>query len=189
MDFIYFDEDSLKRKIFHFAGNQKKEIDFADYILSDEQKCLKEIVNFPIATEHSSAFGDINGDCVSDILIHSRLGNDFYLEIWLGMKIDNKIKYCLKEKKLIDKRLGLFSLVDINVDGQLDLAFPVINSKPPQIFIAYNQIKVQNDWSNNYCETAQKKIYYQNETLFSDLKIDIITNVIFLFSKFYFILF
>jgi hypothetical protein len=189
MDFIYYDEDTSKRKVFYFEGIQKKEMDFLDLTLLDDKKCLTEDIKIPIATEHSSAFVDINGDCVSDLLIHSRLGNDFYLEIWIGMKIDKKIKYCLKEKKLIDKNLGLFSLVDINVDGQLDLAFPVLNSKPPQIFVAYNQIKVENDWSNNYCETAQRKIYFINETLFSDLNTDIVTNVIFLSFLFNLILF
>jgi len=177
LDFIYYDENTSKRKVFYFEANERKEMDFANLMLLDDEKCLTENVKIPIADEHSSAFVDINGDCVSDLLIHSRLGNEIFLEFWIGMKINKEIKYCLKEKKLIDNKLGLFSLVDINVDGQLDLAFPITESRPPQVFVAYNQIKVENDWSSNYCETAQKKKYFKNETLFSDLKSDLVTNV------------
>ena len=178
MDFVYYDEITSERKIFYFESKELKEMNFSDIILLDKDICLLENPKIPIARKHSSAFVDINGDCVSDMLIHSKMGNKVYLEIWIGMKIDNEIKYCLKEKKIIDNKLGLFSLVDINVDGQLDLAFPITESQPPQVYIAYNQIKVENDWSINYCETAQEKKYNISETLFSDLRVDSINNVI-----------
>ena len=158
-------------------SKELKQFDFVDLMLLEEENCLTSPVNIPIGVHHSSAFVDINGDCVSDLLIHSKLGNEVFLEFWIGMKRNNQIKYCLKEKKQINEKLGLFSLVDINVDGQLDLAFPILKSEPPQVFVAYNQIKVENDWSNNYCETAQIKKFQKNETLFSDLNSISINNV------------
>ena len=101
LDFIYYEEANEKRKVFYFEKREKKVIDFADLMLQDEknENCLNEPTNIPIGVHHSSAFVDINGDCVSDLLIHSKLGKEIFLEIWIGMKINNEIKYCLKEKK------------------------------------------------------------------------------------------
>lgn len=187
MDIIYYDySNTSTRKILYFTEKkEKKEINFNDMILFDEEKCQNgKEEKIPIAENHASAYVDINGDCVSDLLIHSKLGNKNYLEFWIGMKINEEIKYCLKEKKVLNENLGLFSLVDINVDGQLDLAFPILNSQPPKVYVAYNRIKVENDWSNNYCETAQKKKYNKTEPLFEDLDLKV-NNVRNFLIKFY----
>lgn len=150
----------------------------------DKDNCITEVPKIPIPMKHSSAFVDINGDCVNDILLQSKLGDKNYLEFWIGMKEENEIKYCFKERKFIDNELGLFSIVDINVDGQLDLAFPITNSQPPKVYVAYNQIKIENDWTVNYCDTARSIQYHQNDTIFSNFEINVEDNVIIIFICF-----
>lgn len=157
--------------------------DFENLIYADssETKCLREDYNFPINKAHSSAFVDINGDCINDILFHSSDASRQFLEIWIGKKsADGKIKYCLSEKKPIPYNFGLFAIADINNDGQLDLVFPIKNSVPPAIYVAYNQKAFDYDWTKNYCESIQEanaKNIKEKEILFDPFNANIITNV------------
>jgi hypothetical protein len=173
-----------------YAGYSKKPdpekdlitIDFKDIVSTDED-CIKALNYNPINKDHSSAFVDINGDCINDLLIHSMSGGDQFLEFWIGKK--NKygdVKYCLKEIMPIKKEFGLFSLSDVNNDGHLDIVFPIKNSEPPAIFVAYNQKKFDYDWTKNYCESVQSINYDKNEKLFDDFSDNTITNVNFFFE-------
>lgn len=152
--------------------------DFKDLVSTDDD-CTKAIVYNPINRDHSSAFVDINGDCINDLLIHSTANKgDQFLEIWIGRKnAYGDVKYCLKEIKPIKKEFGLFSLSDVNNDGHLDIVFPIKNSRPPAIFVAYNQKKFDYDWTKNYCESVQNIKYDKNEKLFDEFNDKIITNV------------
>ena len=69
--------------------------------MSEDDDCLKDVISYSINSPHSSAFVDINGDCINDLLIHSKYESDQFLEIWFGRKDfkSKKIKYCLKKKK------------------------------------------------------------------------------------------
>ncbi len=153
--------------------------DFKD-IVSTSDECLKTSFNNRINKDHSSAFIDINGDCINDLLIHSTNNNgEQNLEIWIGRKnAYGDVKYCLKEIKRIKKDFGLFSLSDVNNDGHLDIVFPIRNSQPPAIFIAYNQKFFDYEWTKNYCESVQSIKYDKNEKLFDEFDNNIITNVI-----------
>lgn len=111
--------------------------------------------SYPISKEHSSAFIDIDGDCVNDLIINSedKKGNKF-IEVWRGI-IDKETKsltYCLVQNSVysISSDIGLFSIADVNRDGMLDLIFP-ITSGNPRILVAYNQINLVFDWEDDYC--------------------------------------
>lgn len=151
--------------------------DFKDFVSTDED-CIKALFYNPINKDHSSAFVDINGDCINDLLIHSMRDGDQFLEFWIGKTNQvGEVKYCLKEIKPIEKEFGLFSLSDVNNDGHLDIVFPIKNSRPPAIFVAYNQKKFDYDWGKNYCESIQKIKYDKDEKLFDEFDHNIITNV------------
>ena len=158
----------------------EKDVKIDDFknIVSTDEECSKEDYNNPINRPHSSAFIDINGDCINDLLIHSKKGENQYIEFWIGRKNSaGNINYCLKEIKLVQKEFGLFSLSDVNNDGHLDIVFPIRNSQPPSIFVAYNQKQFDYDWTKNYCESVQSINYNKNEILFDDFDKTKITNV------------
>lgn len=184
LDFIYYDYSTKTRKLMYAEYRQKpnpeKDIILIDFnqIVSNDDDCLKASSFFPIKRDHSSAFVDINGDCINDLLIHSESGTDQYLEFWIGRKnITGQVNYCLKEIKKLNNDFGLFSISDVNNDGHLDLVFPIKNSRPPAIFVAYNQKKFDYDWTKNYCESVQSVKYDKNEKLFDEFDHRIITNV------------
>jgi len=184
LDFIYYDFSTKQRKLMHAEESKypdpEKDLVIKDFTdtLSNEKDCVQSLSFNPIKRDHSSAFIDINGDCINDLLIHSSKDGNQFLEIWIGRKnFAGDIKYCLKEIKPIKKEFGLFSLSDVNNDGHLDIVFPIRNSQPPAIFVAYNQKKFNYDWTKNYCESVQGIKYDKNENLFDDFNDKIITNV------------
>jgi hypothetical protein len=125
-------------------------VDFADIITTDGKCTLSEAqVAAPIPPNQSSAFIDVDADCRNDIVIQT----EGKLEIWRGRLIDNKIKYCLSKNSYfdLDPKLGHFTISDIDRDGLLDLIFPIQDSS--KILIGYNKIKLEYDWSENYCKT------------------------------------
>lgn len=155
LDFIFYDEETKTRKLLHFDATQNAVVeDFSKYIAKDKIVCNRGAinVNYPISNPHSSAFIDIDGDCLNDMLIMSSVEKDNstviettdYLEIWRGIIEDGEIKYCLTQSSIyeLDQRLGLFSLADINNDALMDIIFPVLGSTPPQILIAFNKVKI-----------------------------------------------
>lgn len=155
--------------------------DFNELIYADSRnECLNEDYNFAISKPHSSAFVDINGDCINDILIHSMKGTSRYLEFWIGKKAaEGEIKYCLKDIKSVPDNFGIFSITDVNNDGHLDLIFPIKDNVPPAIFVAYNKKKFDYDWTKNYCESVQSENNNStiNEILFDEFDKEKITNV------------
>lgn len=148
-------------------------------IISNDEDCKKLENYFPINNPHSSAFVDIDGDCINDILIHSKSGSKQYIEFWMGRKdFNGDVKYCLKEIKPIKDNFGLFSISDVNNDGNLDIVFPIKDSSPPAIFVAYNKNFFQYDWTLNYCDSVQNSKRDINKILFDNFDDSINTDVI-----------
>ncbi|KAJ2181703.1 hypothetical protein GGF45_001373 [Coemansia sp. RSA 551] len=83
------------------------------------------------ASPHSSAFVDLNGDCLADLFIVCQ-GNEEY-QIWLNS--DTGFVYSQTGK--LPSSAGPVSFADMNADGSLDMVIPILNE--PQIQIVYNQ--------------------------------------------------
>jgi len=171
VDFLYFDADSGSRKVLSFNDNSVPLIrDFSEMISSDLKRCDQSLIHnkYKFSTPHSSAYVDIDGDCLNDILIKSMVEEriegtnstttSYYLEIWRGIIENDEIKYCLSMSSVydLDPNLGPFSIADINRDSLPDIIFPVINSSPPRIIIGYNKINLEYDWTKDYCQTHNK---------------------------------
>eukprot|EP01094_Clydonella_sp_ATCC50884_P000453 TRINITY_DN1035_c0_g1_i1.p1 TRINITY_DN1035_c0_g1~~TRINITY_DN1035_c0_g1_i1.p1 ORF type:complete len:675 (-),score=195.64 TRINITY_DN1035_c0_g1_i1:406-2430(-) len=78
----------------------------------------------PIASPHSNAVVDINGDCLADLLIVSMDPDTKVksLEIWLNQK---KNGYELDQVFELVPGAGQITYADYNADGALDISFPV----------------------------------------------------------------
>ncbi|CEM38020.1 unnamed protein product [Vitrella brassicaformis CCMP3155] len=86
-----------------------------------------------IASPHSSAFVDIDGDCEADIVFDVQSpnhGGQRELEIWLHEKTDKKNQDAIyrrhrqKEPTLLPEGAGQLMFADFNADGTIDIAFP-----------------------------------------------------------------
>lgn len=118
---------------------------------------VKRHNSLPLELINSSSFVDIDGDCLNDLIISSydEKLNKRYIEIWRGKseELGSKIKltFVLKDDIYeITSDFGYFSISDINRDGQLDLSFTILNTKPKAL-IAYNQIENVKNWDGDYC--------------------------------------
>lgn len=147
----------MQCKIFiYFKFFQFNRLEFKN-LISDNCKELGEKHNgFKLSDNHSSAFLDIDADCVTDLIISStdHSTNEKYLEVWRGV-IDTdkkKLTYCLTSNSVykVPKELGQFTIADLNRDGMLDLIFSITEGSP-RALIAYNQVILTYDWEADYC--------------------------------------
>jgi hypothetical protein len=127
--------------------------EFKQYI-SNNSSCTEssKYINKTISTDYASAYIDIDADCENDILIQY----DNVLEIWRGRIEGDSVKYCLNQNSIyqLEDKLGHFSIADIDRNGMLDIVFPIKDSA--KILVAYNKIKLEYDWSADYCKSKEE---------------------------------
>jgi integrin alpha FG-GAP repeat containing protein 1 len=156
---IYYDYSESKRKVFYYDELDKKFItkDFIEFLSNNNKICDgNEIYSkVPFESPNTNAFIDIDGDCLNDIIISSydSQNKKRKLEIWKGVFEDEEVKYCLSSNNIydIDDSLGLFTVVDVDRNALPDLVFPILNTSPPQILVAYNIISMSYTWTSDYC--------------------------------------
>ena len=156
---IYYDYSESKRKVFYYDEFDKKFItkDFIEFLSNNNKICDgNEIYSkVPFESPNTNAFIDIDGDCLNDIIISSydSQNKKRKLEIWKGVFEDEEVKYCLSSNNIydIDDSLGLFTVVDVDRNALPDLVFPILNTSPPQILVAYNIISMSYTWTSDYC--------------------------------------
>lgn len=105
----------------------------------------------PFANAHSSAFLDLDGDCVNDLFLVTTENNFNYVEIWRGRIVNNSLFYCFFQEFKLDPSIGHFSFADIDRNGYIDIVYP-INNGVPAIGVSFNQIKIGMNWDEDYCE-------------------------------------
>lgn len=182
LDFIFYDEESSTRKFLYFQNSVPIVESFEVFLPKDKSVCDRGSINLNYRFSTSSAFVDIDGDCLNDILISSvaiipnikanttEYETVNFLEIWRGVIENNQIKYCLTQSSVyrLDNKLGEFSVQDINKDSKLDIIFPILNSYPPKILIGYNKVEIYKkncnnmgtcsdefSWTEDYCNFHQ----------------------------------
>ena len=156
---IYYDYSESKRKVFYYDEFDKKFItkDFIEFLSNNNKICdgNEKYSKVPFESPNTNAFIDIDGDCLNDIIISSydSQNKKRKLEIWKGVFEDEEVKYCLSSNNIydIDDSLGLFTVVDVDRNALPDLVFPILNTSPPQILVAYNIISMSYTWTSDYC--------------------------------------
>ncbi|KAJ2315332.1 hypothetical protein IWW54_000359 [Coemansia sp. RSA 2705] len=83
------------------------------------------------ASPHSSAFVDLDGDCLADLFIVCQ-GNEEY-QIWTN----SESGFVYSQTGKLPSNAGPVSFADMNADGSLDMVIPIMNK--PQVYIVYNQ--------------------------------------------------
>ncbi|KAK8864374.1 hypothetical protein IAR55_001622 [Kwoniella newhampshirensis] len=77
-----------------------------------------------LANPHSSAFIDIDGDCLPDLVLHcARLKSSHRsIQIWLNR---GEAGYVLARTYDLPRHSGMITFADMNRDGSVDMIFPV----------------------------------------------------------------
>lgn len=83
----------------------------------------------PIDMPHSNAFVDINGDCLSDLIITSNNGSR-YLEVWLNSDASGTPEFSLADILELPQGAGQVTFSDLDRDGTMDFVFPVCWPQP-----------------------------------------------------------
>ena len=157
---IYYDNTTKMRKVFYFdeLENKKKKKNFTEFLSKNTNVCdgNGKYANMPFEIPNSNAFVDIDGDCINDIIIsnYDNTNKKRLLEIWKGVFEDNEVKYCLSMNNVyeVDNSLGLFTIVDVDRNALPDIVFPILNSSPPQILVAFNILSMSYVWTRDYCD-------------------------------------
>ena len=157
---IYYDYTTKMRKVFYFDELENKFItkNFTEFLSKNTKVCdgNEKYANMPFEIPNSNAFVDIDGDCLNDIIIsnYDNTNKKRLLEIWKGVFEDNEVKYCLSMNNVyeVDNSLGLFTIVDVDRNALPDIVFPILNSSPPQILVAFNILSMSYVWTRDYCD-------------------------------------
>ena len=157
---IYYDNTTKMRKVFYFDELENKFItkNFTEFLSKNTKVCdgNGKYANMPFEIPNSNAFVDIDGDCINDIIIsnYDNTNKKRLLEIWKGVFEDNEVKYCLSMNNVyeVDNSLGLFTIVDVDRNALPDIVFPILNSSPPQILVAFNILSMSYVWTRDYCD-------------------------------------
>ena len=157
---IYYDNTTKMRKVFYFDELENKFItkNFTEFLSKNTKVCdgNEKYANMPFEIPNSNAFVDIDGDCINDIIIsnYDNTNKKRLLEIWKGVFEDNEVKYCLSMNNVyeVDNSLGLFTIVDVDRNALPDIVFPILNSSPPQILVAFNILSMSYVWTRDYCD-------------------------------------
>ncbi|KAJ2705973.1 hypothetical protein FB645_001950 [Coemansia sp. IMI 203386] len=84
-----------------------------------------------LAAPHSSAFVDLNGDCLPDLFVVCD-GNEEY-QIWTNTESG----FVYSQTGKLPSNAGPVSFADMNADGSIDMVIPVVGST--QIYVLYNE--------------------------------------------------
>ena len=183
----------LNKRIYLTYNNNTNgfiENDFINVIPDNLNLCdaSAKYAAFPFDSPNANGYVDVDGDCLNDLVITSYdpVTGVRYLEIWKSIIEEGNIKYCLTNNNVytLPNEVGLPSIVDVDRRAMPDLVFPIMNSYPPKIVIAYNKINLQYDWTDNYCDTHKpisiKKgsVNAHIPTFYEQIKIDINNNFI-----------
>ncbi|WFD37336.1 uncharacterized protein MJAP1_000280 [Malassezia japonica] len=93
-----------------------------------------------LASPHSSAQIDLNGDCLADLFLVCATGDaaQHTYQIWTARK-DGPLQYTLAQTGALPRNAGPLSFADMNRDGTIDVVFPTCERGKCTIHIAYNQ--------------------------------------------------
>ncbi|KAJ2385581.1 hypothetical protein GGI05_004654 [Coemansia sp. RSA 2603] len=83
------------------------------------------------ATPHSSAFVDLNGDCLADLFVVCD-GNEEY-QIWTN----SDAGFVFSQSGKLPSNAGPVTFADMNSDGSIDMVIPIVGAT--QIYIIYNE--------------------------------------------------
>lgn len=193
LEILYYDISLKIRKILKFnnSWNNKQIIDFEDILGGTAEQTASNFrfISKNLSLKGGHAFIDIDGDCISDLIItHDDLKQKKrFIEIYLGTIINNSKKYFLLKENVISLdfdtplKYGNFILSRVNNENDgsefapmLDMLIPL--PKENKIMVFYNKIKSMYYWTDNYCETRghisiNQRVIFKNEKNTGDYEI------------------
>lgn len=158
INILFYQNETRKFLTFQPLTTEPQVYEFETLISTNRNLCnaSNKHNRLQFNSPNSNGYVDIDGDCLNDLIIDSydSTTKTRYLEIWKAVIENDKIKYCLTSDNVytIDEKLGLFTIVDIDRNAMPDLVFPVLESSPPKILIAYNKLKLEYTWTDNFCD-------------------------------------
>lgn len=126
-------------------GNVSEAFVIEDAPLSSAEAASK-VPTCHLADPHSSAFIDLNGDCLADLFLVCAdsgwgWGSKLTYQIWIANKGPKSSGYTLARQGQLPPGTGALSFADMDRDGTIDVVFPSCDGKngPCYINIAYNR--------------------------------------------------
>ncbi|WVN88253.1 uncharacterized protein L203_103454 [Cryptococcus depauperatus CBS 7841] len=112
---------------------------------------------------HSSAYIDIDGDCLPDLVLHcSTLQSQDSLQIWLNR---GEAGYILARSYTLPSGAGPLSFADINRDGSIDIVFPTCSRRSESSGLGSNcNINIVYNKQASLCSTETSQ-WNQDELL------------------------
>ena len=166
--------DGQKRKICKLNVNKGSDgyCDYEDFEQSLNAKCYgntgTKFATSPISLRGGMAYVDIDGNCSPDIILSHEESNKRFIEVYTSNR-DND-KYCLSQVIELEEesKIGAFAITRINDKRSEDEA-PMLDILIPyteenKIKILKNKIKIEYDWSTDFCNKIYDVKNYEYES-------------------------
>lgn len=144
--------------------NSTSAFEIEDAILSSDSS-----PSCTLANPHSSAFIDLDGDCLADVfLVCKDSSNHLTYQIWTASRSSEEPKYVLARHGSLPPNSGPLSFADMDRDGTIDVVFPSCDSKngPCYINITYNkQVPLCSDTRKDWFGVGPGGTTLRNSTL------------------------
>mmetsp|Transcript_107660 Transcript_107660/g.246524 ORF Transcript_107660/g.246524 Transcript_107660/m.246524 type:complete len:570 (+) Transcript_107660:149-1858(+) len=116
------------RSVWNNTGSKFDMIPWVSFVSGDRQAPYAGYP-FPLASPHSSAFVDVDGDCKSDLAFVVMNETQLSLEIWLseGSAKSTGFDFRYSSVFILPNNGSQVTWTDMNADGALDIVVPVCN--------------------------------------------------------------
>ena len=133
--------------------NTENEIVFNDYAQGKFQSTPSTFNNGCKSVKiHSNAFVDLNGDCLADVVITCTKDSKNYLQLWTNTAEGFTL---VLEEVLMDSS-GRITFVDLDLDGAIDLLWPVCTSSGCKIVVIYGKsLPICKYEGQKHCKSSQ----------------------------------
>jgi hypothetical protein len=132
---------------------------FEEFVLTEYKgtKCLPEGTQKKVlSTPGTVSYGDLDGDCIPDLLMIVKEKGYEYMEIYHQIpkepeEVDKQIpKFCLVQREYLTNGLSnMLSIADFNQDGSIDLIG--YSSKQNRFFVFYNALETAPPSETSLC--------------------------------------
>ncbi|KAL1915364.1 uncharacterized protein VTP21DRAFT_6822 [Calcarisporiella thermophila] len=145
---ILFDYDgNMRTDLLGYPSSSSDTLSVWRNVVNPATNALEfEIAPFPLnnsapackpANPHSSAFVDLDGDCLADLfLVCQEEGGRHSYQIWIN-SVENG--FVFKQTGQLPAGAGQISFADMDGDGTIDVVFPVCDGDHCSIHTVYNQ--------------------------------------------------
>lgn len=132
--------------------------------------CLDPVATEQLSKPHSATYVDLDGDCMPDLFLTRKNGDEYTFEIYIQTIKNKEQRYCLVQKSPL--KVDTFTLeppmidfADIDRDAMFDMVF----YQDKHLYTLFNKMKAQSPYNADLCRKAASEEALRNYKIFDNI--------------------